>query len=74
MVLRGITQKMIYEIMDTNFSSFLMLSSMFVRKKYSKSGHIVGVSSINAHYPQTAMSIYAAVKGAMEASVSHISP
>ena len=69
MVLRGITQKMIYEIMDPNFSSFLMLSSMFIRKKYSESGHIVGVSSINAHYPQTAMSIYAASKGAMEASV-----
>ena len=56
-------------IFNVNYSAFMCLIACYVRKKYSNGGSIVGVSAINTHYPQKCMSVYAASKGALEASV-----
>lgn len=59
-------------IMDVNFTSFMMLSSLYAKKKISAGGSIVGVSSISAHLPQKCMSVYAASKAAIETAVKSL--
>ena len=56
-------------IFNVNYNAFMYLVAYYVRKKYSSGGSIVGISAINAHYPQKCMSVYAASKGALEASI-----
>lgn len=56
-------------IFNVNYTAFMCLIACYARKKYSNGGSIVGVSAINAHYPQKCMSVYAASKGALEVSV-----
>ena len=57
------------DIMNVNFTSFMCLVGLYSKKKYSEGGSIVAVSSANTHYPQKCMSVYAASKSAIEASV-----
>lgn len=56
------------DIFDHNIKSYLMLASYFMKKKYSEKGALVGISAINAHNPQTGMTIYASTKAAVEAA------
>lgn len=67
--LRSMKVSMIDEVMNTNFTSFMCLVSLYAKKKYSEGGSIVAVSSANSHYPQKCMSVYAASKYALEAAV-----
>lgn len=61
--------QLIHNIMDINLTSFMMLCSSYSKRKYSIGGSIVGISAANAHTPQKCMSVYAASKAAVEASV-----
>ncbi len=65
---RAFSSEIINDILDNNLKSYLMLASYFLKKKYAESGSIVGISAINAHYPQTGMTIYAATKAAVESA------
>lgn len=67
--LKALTPTSIHRILDTNFTSFLMLCSYYAKRKCSDGGSIVGISAVNAHNPQKCMSVYAASKSAVEASV-----
>ena len=67
--MRIMKYEQIKKIMDINFASFILLTAIYSKKKYSDGGSIVGISAVNAHYPQKCMSIYAASKAAIEASV-----
>lgn len=67
--LRGLNRDSLNEIFDVNYHAFMCLTAKYAKKKYSNGGCIVGVSAINAHYPQKCMSVYAASKAAVEASV-----
>jgi len=59
----------INEIFEVNFTAFMCLIAQYIKKKFSNGGCIVGISAINAHYPAKCTSIYAASKGALEASI-----
>ena len=39
------------------------------KKKYNIGGSIVGISALNAHYPQKCMTLYSASKAAVEATI-----
>lgn len=67
--LRMMKASMVHETMDVNFLSFMCLSGLYSKKKFSDGGSIVAVSSVNVHYPRKCMSVYAASKAAIEASV-----
>ena len=56
-------------IFAINYFGFINAVSMYSKKKYSSGGSIVGVSAVNAHNPQKCMTLYAASKAAIEASV-----
>lgn len=62
----------ITEMLQVNFISFMELVKHFSKKNNSSGGSIVGISAINAHYPQKCMSVYAASKGALEMAVSSL--
>lgn len=66
--LRTVTKENMDCLFDINFKAFMCLASKYMRKKYSNGGSIVGISAINAHYPQKCMSVYAASKGDLEAA------
>lgn len=70
--LRVMNYDSIRNIMDVNYTSFMCLMSMYAKRKYSKGGSVVAISSTNAHYPQNCMSIYAGSKHALEASVKSL--
>ena len=70
--LRVMSANSIRHIMDVNFTSFMMLSSLYAKKKVSAGGSIVGISSISAHLPQKCMSVYAASKAAIETAVKSL--
>ena len=67
--LRTITRKIIEDTFTVNYSSFLCMAREYAKAQYGRGGSIVGVSSINAHYVQKYMSVYAGTKAALEASV-----
>lgn len=71
--LRVMKHSLINEVMNTNFTSFMCLTSTYSRKKFSNGGSIVAISSANSHYPQKCMSVYAASKCALEAAVKTMS-
>ncbi len=70
--LRVMSASAIRHIMDTNFTSFMMLISLYAKKKFSTGGSIVGISSISANLPQKCMSVYAASKAAIETAVKSL--
>ena len=67
--IRSMSPSAVLAIMDVNFHSFLHLVHTYTKKKYGCGGSIVAVSAANSHYPQTCMSVYAASKAALEASI-----
>jgi len=63
----------IAEMMNTNFVSFVMLMKFLSKKNVTNdSASFVALSAINAHYPQKAMTIYAASKMALEGAVRNL--
>lgn len=68
--LKILKKESIDEIFEVNVTSFLCLAAKYAKRKFSDGGSIVGISAVNAHYPQKCMGVYAASKGALEASVS----
>ena len=62
----------IHDMFDVNFISFMELVKHYSKKTNSDGGSIVSISSINAHYPQKCMSVYAATKGALEIASSSL--
>lgn len=71
--LRVMSVEKLHRIMDINFTSFMMLSSFYSKKKYSSGGSIVAMSSISSQIPQKCLSIYSASKSAIEAAVKTLS-
>lgn len=67
--LRGMNHLQITEMMTVNFTSFMCMTALYAKKKFSDGGSIVAISSANSHYPQKCMSVYAASKYALEAAV-----
>lgn len=67
--LRIVSEENIDNIFNTNFKSFLLLTSMLSKRKYSEALSVVVISSILAHYPLPSTIIYAASKGAIEAAI-----
>ena len=65
--LRVLSENIVDEILEVNLISFMFMTAAYSKRKYNDGGSIVGVSSLNAHYPQKCMSIYAASKNALEA-------
>lgn len=64
--------KVIREMLEINFISFMELVKFYSKKTNNMGGSIVSLSSINAHYPQKCMSVYAATKGAMEMATASL--
>lgn len=64
--LRVMTPEVIHKVMDTNFTSFVMLCSMYSKRKYAEGGSIVSISGLNVHKPQKCMTVYVASKAALE--------
>lgn len=68
--IRTLKKQDVEDVFAVNFTAFLRLVSEYSKKKNSAGGSIVGISAVNAHYPQKCMSVYAASKGALEAAVT----
>ena len=68
--LKVVSYKNIMETMEINYIAFMELVKYFSKKTVSDAGSIVGISAVNAHYPQKCMSVYASSKGAIEMAVS----
>lgn len=67
--MKGMRREQIQELLNVNFTSFMMMCSYMLKKKYSNDcASIVGFSATNVHVPQKCMSAYVASKAAMEAS------
>jgi len=64
--LRGLSVDVVRDILDVNLISFFQLAALYAKRKYNNGGSIVGISAVNAHYPQKCMSAYAASKLALE--------
>ncbi len=56
-------------IFSINYFGFINMVSIYSKKRYNAGGNIVGISAVNAHNPQKCMTLYAASKAAIEASV-----
>lgn len=66
---KGFTAQSIHEILDINLVAFLLLSKYMSKKSVSNDrASIVGISSMNAHVPTKALTVYGASKGALEVS------
>lgn len=60
----------ISEIININFTTFMILTKYFSKVKYSNQrASIIACSAVNVHYPQKCMSVYEASKSALEAAV-----
>lgn len=67
--LRAINEKDIDDVFNTNIKSFMLMTSMLSKNKYSEHISIVSISSIAVYMPILANIIFAASKGAMDASI-----
>jgi NAD(P)-dependent dehydrogenase (short-subunit alcohol dehydrogenase family) len=67
--LKSLSKKRLHTVMDINFYSFVELSRLFSKKKYSNGGSIVGVSSLAAQLPRAYELPYIASKAAMNAVI-----
>ena len=65
--LRVLSEQTIREVLDVNLVSFMMMTAMYAKRPFNDGGSIVAISSVNSHYPQKCMSVYAASKNALEA-------
>ncbi len=71
--LRVISSNEFETIFSINYFGFINCVSLYAKKKYNNGGSIVGISAVNAHNPQKCMTLYAASKAAIEASVKTMS-
>lgn len=60
-------------IFSINYYGFINCVSLYAKRKYNNGGSIVGISAVNTHNPQKCMTLYAATKAAIEASVKTMS-
>ena len=67
--LRVISYNEYESIFKVNFYSFLTMAQFYAKKKYNNGGSIVGISALNAHYPQKCVTLYSASKAAVEAAI-----
>ena len=67
--LRVFDSNTVREILEVNLISFMTMTAVYSKKAYNNGGSIVGISAINAHYPQKCMTVYAASKMAIEGFV-----
>lgn len=67
--LKSLSRKRLNTVMDINFYSFVELSRLFSKKKYSDGGSIVGISSLAAQMPRAYELPYIASKAAMNAAI-----
>ena len=68
--LRAISQASFTDIFSVNYFGFIQMVQRYAQRKYNNGGSIIGVSAVNAHYPQKCMTLYSASKAAIESSVS----
>lgn len=71
--LRVITYQEYENLFSINYFGFVNCVNLYAKKRYNNGGSIIGVSAINAHNPQKCMTVYAASKAAIEASVKTLS-
>lgn len=71
--LRIMTYQEYENIFSINYFGFINCVGLYAKKKYNNGGSIVGISAANAHNPQKCMTVYAASKAAIEASVKTLS-
>ena len=70
--LRVMRHEDILDMLEINYVSFMELTQLYAKKKFSNSGSVIAISAANSHYPQKCMSIYAASKAALEAAVKSL--
>lgn len=70
--LRILTYSDYENIFNVNFYGFLAMTQYYAKRKYNSGGSIVGISALNAHYPQKCMTLYSASKAAIETSVRNL--
>ena len=70
MPLKSLTRERLHSVMNTNFYSFIELSRLFVKKKYSCDGaSVVGISGALVSHPRKYELGYIASKAARESAV-----
>lgn len=67
--LKSLSRERLHTVMDINFCSFVELSRLYSKKKYSDGGSIVGISSLAAQMPRAYELPYIASKAAMNAVI-----
>ena len=67
--LKSLSRERLHTVMDINFYSFVELSRLYSKKKYSDGGSIVGISSLAAQLPRAYELPYIASKAAMNAVI-----
>ena len=67
--MRAISFKDYDLLFSVNYYGFLNMVQHYSRRKYNNGGSVVAISAVNKHYPQKCMTLYAASKAAIEASV-----
>lgn len=67
--LKSLSKERLHTVIDINFCSFVELSRLYSKKKYSDGGSIVGISSLAAQLPRAYELPYIASKAAMNAVI-----
>ena len=67
--LKSLSRKRLHAVMEINFYSFIELSRLYSKKKYSEGGSIIGISSLAAQMPRAYELPYIASKAAMNAAI-----
>lgn len=67
--LKSLSRERLNTVMDINFYSFVELTRLYSKKKYSEGGSIIGISSLAAQMPRAYELPYIASKAAMNAAI-----
>lgn len=67
--LKSLNKGRLHKVMDINFYSFVELTRLYSKKKYSDGGSIVSISSLAAQLPRAYELPYIASKAAMNAAI-----
>ena len=67
--LKSLSRERLHTVMDINFYSFVELTRLYSKKKYSDGGSIVSISSLAAQLPRAYELPYIASKAAMNAAI-----
>lgn len=70
--LKALSSKVLHDVFDINFFSFMELTKYFIKPKFSTGGSIVAISSVSALAGWQGLSAYGASKGALISAVKSL--